>query len=98
MMPRFEPALEFESGCVGRIWAREAARGKADPARLRPYCFLKALAPMHGPALTPRAVVFVGISVLRPVSPSALSDTLAVEAVDLVKDFGDTRAVDGVNL
>ena len=26
------------------------------------------------------------------------SDTVAVEAVDLVKDFGDTRAVDGVSL
>jgi ABC-2 type transport system ATP-binding protein len=33
--------------------------------------------------------------VLRQVSHS---DTLAVEAVDLVKDFGDTRAVDGVSL
>ena len=32
---------------------------------------------------------------LRQVSHS---DTLAVEAVDLVKDFGDTRAVDGVSL
>ena len=35
---------------------------------------------------------------LRQAMPSAASDTLAVEAVDLVKDFGDTRAVDGVNL
>ena len=26
------------------------------------------------------------------------SDTVAVEAVELVKDFGDTRAVDGVSL
>jgi ABC-2 type transport system ATP-binding protein len=33
--------------------------------------------------------------VLRQVSQS---DSLAVEAVDLVKDFGDTRAVDGVSL
>jgi ABC-2 type transport system ATP-binding protein len=33
--------------------------------------------------------------VLRQVSHS---DRLAVEAVDLVKDFGDTRAVDGVSL
>jgi len=33
--------------------------------------------------------------VLRQVSHS---DTIAVEAVDLVKDFGDTRAVDGVSL
>ena len=29
---------------------------------------------------------------------SEASDALAVEAIDLVKDFGDTRAVDGVNL
>ena len=35
---------------------------------------------------------------LREVIPSAASETLAVEAVDLVKDFGDTRAVDGINL
>jgi ABC-2 type transport system ATP-binding protein len=36
--------------------------------------------------------------VLRQVLPSAASDALAVEAIDLVKDFGETRAVDGVNL
>ncbi|HZU51125.1 MAG TPA: ATP-binding cassette domain-containing protein, partial [Sphingomicrobium sp.] len=35
---------------------------------------------------------------LRQVIPSAASDALAVQAVELVKDFGDTRAVDGVNL
>jgi ABC-2 type transport system ATP-binding protein len=35
--------------------------------------------------------------VLQTVS-SAASDTLAVEAVDLVKDFNETRAVDGVSL
>jgi ABC-2 type transport system ATP-binding protein len=35
--------------------------------------------------------------VLRQVS-SAASDTLAVEAIDLVKDFNETRAVDGVSL
>src|SRR3954447_8525841 len=42
----------------------------------------------------PRAI-FVGISVLRQVSPP---DPIAVEAIDLIKDFGETRAVDGVNL
>jgi ABC-2 type transport system ATP-binding protein len=35
--------------------------------------------------------------VLRQV-PSAASEALAVEAVDLVKDFNETRAVDGVGL
>jgi ABC-2 type transport system ATP-binding protein len=35
--------------------------------------------------------------VLRQV-PSAASEALAVEAVDLVKDFNETRAVDGVSL
>ncbi len=35
---------------------------------------------------------------LRQVSNSIAADGLAVEAVDLVKDFGDTRAVDGVTL
>jgi ABC-2 type transport system ATP-binding protein len=36
--------------------------------------------------------------VLRQVSSSAASGTLAVETTDLVKDFGETRAVDGVSL
>ena len=35
---------------------------------------------------------------LREVSSSLASGDLAIEAVDLVKDFGDTRAVDGVSL
>jgi ABC-2 type transport system ATP-binding protein len=36
--------------------------------------------------------------VLQQVSQSAASDRIAVEAIDLVKDFGETRAVDGVTL
>jgi ABC-2 type transport system ATP-binding protein len=36
--------------------------------------------------------------VLRQASASAESDTIAVEATDLVKEFGETRAVDGVSL
>jgi ABC-2 type transport system ATP-binding protein len=36
--------------------------------------------------------------VLQQVSKSAASDVLAVEAVDLIKDFGETRAVGGVSL
>jgi ABC-2 type transport system ATP-binding protein len=36
--------------------------------------------------------------VLRQVSASAASDTIAVEATDLIKDFGETRAVDGISL
>ena len=35
---------------------------------------------------------------LQQVSQSAASDAIAVEAIDLVKDFGETRAVDGVSL
>ena len=35
---------------------------------------------------------------LRQVSASAASDTIAVEATDLIKDFGETRAVDGISL
>lgn len=35
---------------------------------------------------------------LRQVSDSVAANGLAVEAIDLVKDFGDTRAVDGVSL
>jgi len=36
--------------------------------------------------------------VLRQASHTSVSDGPAVEAVDLVKDFGETRAVDGVSL
>ena len=35
---------------------------------------------------------------LRQAQPQDTHQALAVEAIDLVKDFGDTRAVDGVNL
>ncbi len=35
---------------------------------------------------------------LQQVSHSAFSSAFAVQAIDLVKDFGETRAVDGVNL
>ena len=35
---------------------------------------------------------------LRQVSQSEASNAAAVEAIELVKDFGETRAVDGVNL
>ena len=35
---------------------------------------------------------------LRPASDNVMTGDLAVEAVDLVKDFGATRAVDGVSL
>ena len=35
---------------------------------------------------------------LRQVSPSEVTNAPAVEAIDLVKDFGETRAVDGVSL
>jgi ABC-2 type transport system ATP-binding protein len=40
----------------------------------------------------------VGISVLRQALLSAATETFAVEAKDLVKDFNETRAVDGVSL
>jgi ABC-2 type transport system ATP-binding protein len=36
--------------------------------------------------------------VLRPASSNASSEAIALEAIDLVKDFGDKRAVDGVSL
>jgi ABC-2 type transport system ATP-binding protein len=36
--------------------------------------------------------------VLQQAPPNQATDDLAVEAVDLVKEFGDTRAVDGVSL
>src|SRR5205823_4495666 len=59
---------------------------------------LKPLALMHASVPTSVPAIFVGISVLQQVSNSTASDALAVEAIDLIKDFGDTRAVDGVSL
>src|SRR4051794_20613689 len=93
-----EPAHDVEPGGVGRVRAREAAGCEAQLRRLRPYCFLKPLALMHASVPTSVPAIFVGISVLQQVSNSTASDALAVEAIDLVKDFGDTRAVDGVSL
>jgi ABC-2 type transport system ATP-binding protein len=97
----FEPALEVDPRCVGRIGAGEAARDEAQLSRSRFYCFLKALALMHARAPTPFVLSLskgglfsLGKTVLRQAS----SGTLAIEAVDMVKDFGETRAVDGVSL
>src|SRR6185437_11945656 len=49
-------------------------------------------------ASTPAPAYFVGISVLRQVQHNRVDERFAVEATDLVKDFGETRAVDGVSL
>src|SRR5438270_11161881 len=98
VVTRLEPALEVQPGRARGAGAREAAGDKPEPPRLRHYCFLKPFALIHARASTPRLTVFVGISVLRQVSQSAALDPLAVEAVNLIKEFGDTRAVDGVNL
>src|SRR4029453_7964333 len=49
-------------------------------------------------ALTRSGQISVGISVLRQALPGSRTEVFAVEAVDLVKDFGDTRAVDGISL
>jgi ABC-2 type transport system ATP-binding protein len=40
----------------------------------------------------------LGKTVLRQAQHNRVEEAFAVEAVDLVKDFGETRAVDGVNL
>ena len=98
VVTRFEPAPELEPRAVSGAGGRKAARREAKLRRLRPYCFLKALAPMHGDACTPAVADFVGISVLRQASQSTTSSAYAVEAIDLVKDFDGTRAVDGVSL
>jgi hypothetical protein len=47
-MARLDPALDIEPSGIGGIGPREPAGGKAELPRLRPYCFLKALAFMHG--------------------------------------------------
>jgi ABC-2 type transport system ATP-binding protein len=97
-MAGFEPALEVETRFVRGIGTREAARRETQSRRFCSYCFLKPLALMHDRPPTLAVSIFVGISVLRQVSSSAASEALAVEAIDLVKDFGDTRAVNGVDL
>src|SRR5689334_20259656 len=94
-MTGFEPATNVQAGGIGGIGARETAGGETEPPRFRSYCFLKAFLVSHARALTPAYSDFVGISMLRQVSQS---NTYAVEAIDLVKDFNETRAVDGVNL
>ena len=105
VMPGLEPALEVEPGRVRRIGAREAARGETQPLRLGSYCFLKAFVGSHGSHYTARPelveglpLISVGITVLRQAQHVRSDEGLAVEAVDLVKDFGETRAVDGVSL
>jgi ABC-2 type transport system ATP-binding protein len=97
-MTRLEPAPEVEPGGIRGIGVREAAGGEAEARRLGSYCFLKLLALIHPRACTPVPAIFVGISVLRQAQRQGQEDRLAVEAVDLVKDFGETRAVDGVSL
>ena len=93
-MTGLEPSAEVEPGRVGGAGARETAGGEAQPLAFRPYCFFKALPSIHGGGTTPFVWIFAGISVLR----QAQHQGIAVEAVDLVKDFAETRAVDGVSL
>jgi ABC-2 type transport system ATP-binding protein len=97
-MASFKPALKVQASAIGGVGMCEAAGAKAEPSRFRSYCFLKGWALMHAEPPTRTAALFVGISVLRQVSSFAASGTLAVEATDLVKDFGETRAVDGISL
>ena len=94
MTTGLEPLAEVEPGGVGGAGARETAGGEAQPLAFRPYCFFKALPSIHGGGTTPFVWIFAGISVLR----QAQHQGIAVEAVDLVKDFAETRAVDGVSL
>src|SRR5690348_9897553 len=54
-MARVEPLPEVRSAEDG-IRAREAARRKAEPPGLGPYCFLKAFVGSHGRATTPFAL------------------------------------------
>jgi len=49
-MTGLKPVLQLDPGRVG---AREAAGGKAEALRLRPYCFFKALTSIHRPAHYP---------------------------------------------
>ena len=98
MAPRLEPAPEVGPGRIRRIGAREAAGDETQSLGLGPYCFFKALPVIHSAPITPAGPLSVGKSVLRQVFQSPETGDIAVEAVELVKDFGDTRAVDGVSL
>jgi ABC-2 type transport system ATP-binding protein len=44
------------------------------------------------------SLISLGKTVLRQAQHARTGDQIAVEAIDLVKDFGETRAVDGVSL
>src|SRR4051794_21773035 len=93
-----EPVFEIEPRGIGRVRRRKAAGREAEPLGLSPYCIFKALARIHGRSLHLAARICVGISVLRQAQHELPDDGLALEAVELVKDFGETRAVDGVSL
>jgi ABC-2 type transport system ATP-binding protein len=97
-MPSLKPAVKVQSCRIGRIGARQPASDEPEPLRFDFYCFLKALDRMHGGACTRPSAIFVGISVLREVPQSQVTGGAAVEAIDLAKDFGETRAVNGVSL
>src|SRR5207237_5726630 len=78
---------------------RAQSRTRRSPGAPLPPLLLPQGFGRYAPRVPTRcARIFVGISVLRQVSPSSATEAFAVEAVDLVKDFGDTRAVDGVSL
>jgi hypothetical protein len=54
-MASLDPSPDFEAGSIGGIGTGEAAGSEAEPLGFRPYCFLKALAPIHpGPVHRPR--------------------------------------------
>jgi ABC-2 type transport system ATP-binding protein len=93
-----DPAPEVQPSRIDGIRGREAACRETEPRGFRSYCFLEALAVNHSRACTSAAENFVGISVLRQVSQDQASGAVAVEALDIVQDFGETRAVNGVNL
>ena len=106
MVAGLEPTPEVQTRGLGGVRAREAARRKAEPPAFRPYCFFKAFVGSHAAALTPfgpslsKACLLIRKekAVLRQVQHERDASSAAVEAINLVKDFGPTRAVDGVSL
>ena len=97
VMTGFEPGPEISPARRPNLRAQSRRRqSRAPPLSL--LLLPQGFGSYSPTACTSPIAIFVGNSVLQQVSHSAFSSAFAVQAIDLVKDFGETRAVDGVSL